>query len=43
MIAVQKFMKIVIQRKIVLNLDLDLSINKTKICGVLEKLHKNHL
>ena len=43
MITIQILMKAVIQRRIVLNLDLNLKVNKMKICGVLEKLNKNHL
>ena len=43
MITVQKLMKAVIQRRIIPNLNLDLKINKLKICGVLEKLNKNQL
>ena len=40
MITIQKLMKLVIQRGIVPNLDLDLIFKKMKICGVLEKLIK---
>ena len=39
MITIQKLIKAVIQRRIVQNLDLDLKVNKMKICGVVEKLH----
>ena len=41
MITILKFVKLVIQRKIVPNPDLDLIFNKMKICGDLEKLHKS--
>ena len=43
MITNQKLMKVVIQRRIILNLDVDLIFNKIKICDVIEKLNKNHL
>ena len=36
-------MKVVILRRIVPNLYLDLNFNKMKICGVSEKLHENQL
>ena len=40
--TIQKLMKIVIQRRIIPNLDLDLIFNM-KICGVLEEKKNNHL
>ena len=43
MIKNQNLMKVVIKRRIILNLGLDLSFNKIKICGILEKLNKTRL
>ena len=43
MITIQKLLKVVIQRRIVPNLDLDIIFNKMKMRGILEKLNKNHL